>query len=98
MFCLQTAYILPQYCKEEEFEDTKGIIRICKSKKERHHNGQAKKDKRTNNDLQNTTQKTKRWRKMNQTKTEGDYKCFVYKLLTFCHSIVEKKSLKIPYE
>jgi hypothetical protein len=39
VFCLQTAYILPQYCKEEEFEDTKGIIRICKSKKERHHNG-----------------------------------------------------------
>ena len=55
-------------------------------------------DTRTNNDLQNTTQKTKRLRKMNQAKTEGDYKCFVYKLLTFCHSIVEKKSLKIPYE
>ena len=38
---------------EEEFEDTKGVIRIRKSKKDRHHNGQNKKDKRTKNDLQN---------------------------------------------
>jgi hypothetical protein len=29
------------------------VIRICKSKKNRQHNGQKKKDKRTNNDLQN---------------------------------------------
>jgi hypothetical protein len=34
--------------KLEDFEDTKGVIRIRK----------LKKDKRTNNDLQNTTQKT----------------------------------------
>ena len=34
-------------------EDTKGVIRICKSKKNRQHNGQPKKDKMTNNDLQN---------------------------------------------
>jgi len=38
---------------QEEFEDIKGIIRICKSKKNRQHNGQKKKHKRTNNDLQN---------------------------------------------
>jgi hypothetical protein len=31
----------------------KGVIRICISKKNRQHNGQKKKDKRTNNDLQN---------------------------------------------
>jgi hypothetical protein len=37
---------------QEEFEDTKGVIRICKSKKDRRHNGQKKKGKRTNNDLQ----------------------------------------------
>ena len=36
---------------EEELEDTKGVIRICKSK-ERQHNGQKKKKKMTNNDLQ----------------------------------------------
>jgi hypothetical protein len=38
---------------EEEFEDTKGIIRIRKSKKDRQHDGQKKKDKRTNNYLEN---------------------------------------------
>jgi hypothetical protein len=37
----------------EEFKDTKGAIRIRKSKKNRQHNGQKKKYKRTNNDLQN---------------------------------------------
>ena len=41
---------------QEEFEDTKGVIRICKSKKDRQHNCQKKKDKWTNNYLQNTTQ------------------------------------------
>ena len=43
---------------QEEFEDTKGVIRIRKSKKDKQHNDQKKKDKRTNNDLQNITQKT----------------------------------------
>jgi hypothetical protein len=38
---------------QEEFEDTKGIIRIRISKKNRQHNGQKKKYKRTNSDLQN---------------------------------------------
>ena len=37
------------------FEDTKGVFRSRKSKKDRQYNGQKK---RTNNDLQNTTQKT----------------------------------------
>ena len=35
------------------------MIRICKSKKDRQHNGQMKMAKRTNNDLQNITHKTK---------------------------------------
>jgi len=30
---------------EEEFEDTKGVISVRKSKKDRQHNGQKKKDK-----------------------------------------------------
>jgi hypothetical protein len=38
------------------FDDTKGLIR---NRKDRHYNGQTKKDKKTNNDLRNTTQKTK---------------------------------------
>jgi hypothetical protein len=43
----------------EEFEDTKEVIRIRKLKKDRQHNGQKKKDKRTNNDLQNICIKLK---------------------------------------
>ena len=41
---------------EKRFEDTKEVIRSRKSKKDRQYNGK-KKDKRTNNNLQNTTQK-----------------------------------------
>jgi hypothetical protein len=43
---------------QEKFEDTKGVIRNRKSY-DRRHNGQMKKRKRTNNDLQNTTGKIK---------------------------------------
>jgi hypothetical protein len=43
---------------EEEFEDTKGVISSRKSK-DKQHNDQQKKNQRTNNDLQNITQKTK---------------------------------------
>jgi hypothetical protein len=43
------------YIEEEQttqwLKDTKGAIRIRISKKDRQHNGQQKKDKRTNNDL-----------------------------------------------
>ena len=37
---------------QEEFEDTKGVIRIGTLKKNKQHNDQQKKDKKTNNDLQ----------------------------------------------
>jgi hypothetical protein len=52
---------LPEHLRvlQEEFEETKGVIRIRKSRKDRQHSGLSKEDKRTNNDLQNTTQKTK---------------------------------------
>ena len=40
-------------CTLEEFEDTKGVMRVLKSKKVRQNNVIEKKDKRTNNDLQN---------------------------------------------
>jgi hypothetical protein len=39
--------------RKEEFGETKVIIRICISNKDRQNNGQTKKYKRTNNDLQN---------------------------------------------
>ena len=45
--------------QEEEFEDTKGVMRIRKLKQDRQQNGQKKIDKRTNNNLQNIAQKTK---------------------------------------
>jgi hypothetical protein len=38
---------------KEELEDTKEVIRIRISKKNRQHNGHKKKYKRSNNDLQN---------------------------------------------
>ena len=44
---------------KEKFEHAKGVIRSLKSKKDGQHNDQKKKDTRTNNDLQNITQKTK---------------------------------------
>ena len=47
-----------QGCVYEELEDTKVVIRTRKWK-ERQHNYQKKKNKGINNDLQNTTQKTK---------------------------------------
>jgi hypothetical protein len=43
---------------KEEFENIKGVIRICISKN-RQHNGHKIKYKRTNNDLQYITNKTK---------------------------------------
>ena len=45
---------------QEEFEDSKMVIRFRKLKKNRQRKGQRKeKDKGTNNDLQNRTEKTK---------------------------------------
>ena len=38
---------------QEEFEDNKRVIKIRQSVKNRQHNGQKKKNKRTNNDLVN---------------------------------------------
>ena len=40
------------------FDDTKLVIRSCKLE-DRQYNDHSKNDKRTSNDLQNTTQKTK---------------------------------------
>ena len=44
---------------KKELDNTKGVIRIRKSKKDRQHNGKKKKDKRTNTDLHNIKHKTK---------------------------------------
>ena len=55
---------------EEEFEDTKGVIRICKSREGQTTKWPKVKDKGTNNDLQNITHKT-RLSNMNPTKILG---------------------------
>jgi hypothetical protein len=51
-------YQLPQtierkHAMKDEYEDTKGVIRILVSKKNRQHNDQKKKYKRKNNYQQN---------------------------------------------
>ena len=59
--CVLRVSIFPLFLRGVDWvlkEDTKGVTRIRKSK-DRQHNGQKKKDKRTNNDLQNMTHKTK---------------------------------------
>ena len=43
----------------EKFDEANVVTRSHKSKKNREHSSQKKNEKRTNNDLQNTTQNTK---------------------------------------
>ena len=45
-------YTLFNCCDTKELEDTRKLTRVRKSKKDRQHNGQKKKYKRKNNDLQ----------------------------------------------
>ena len=55
----------------EEFEDTKGLIRVRKSKWDRQQNGQKKKDKRTNNDLQSIVTPTPLRAEVNSDASKG---------------------------
>jgi hypothetical protein len=59
----------------QDVEDTKGGITIGKSKKNRKHNDQKKRDKKTNNDQQNITQKTKDRVTRNPVKTGVELGC-----------------------
>ena len=61
---------------QEEFEDTRGAIRIriSKKKKKRQHNWQKKMYKGTNNDIQNK-HKTKDRVTFNPLKTAGELRC-----------------------
>ena len=62
-------------------EAIKEVIRIRKSKKDRQHNGQKKKDKKTNNDLQNKHIQLmiqlmiQLKNNMNPAKTGGELRC-----------------------
>jgi hypothetical protein len=53
LYCENKVKIRRHMTGFEEFENTKGIIRIRKLKKNRQHNSQKKKHKMTNNNLQN---------------------------------------------
>ena len=68
---------------KEELEDTKGVIRIRISKKNRQNNGQMKKDNRTNNDLQNISIKLT----INVTNTE----VILYRFRSYHKWIVQGK-------
>jgi hypothetical protein len=59
--------VLLLYLLVRKFEDTKRIIRSRKWK-DRQHNGQKKKIKSTNNDLENIKQNTKDWATRNPLK------------------------------
>ena len=68
--------------RQEEFEDTKGVIRSHQSKKDRQHNGKKKKDKKTRSvwRYQRGNQKssieseglTMQWSKENDNSTNND--------------------------
>ena len=55
----------------EEFEDAKMVIRIRQSEKDRQHNGQ----KKDNNDIKNTIQKTIDRATRTPPKTGGELRC-----------------------
>ena len=61
--------------KSLKIPNFKGVIRICKSKKDRQHYAQKKKDKRTNNELLNTTQKTTDRETRTPRKTGSKFEC-----------------------
>ena len=62
--------------EDEDFEDNKGVIRIRKPNKTANTMTKKKKDKRTNNDLQNITYKTKDRVTWTPLKTGGELMCF----------------------
>ena len=78
-------------CVWDEFRGTKRVIRRRNSNKERQHNGQKKKYKKTSNDLQNTTQ-TMKDRTRNQLLSifffrEVDRVCWLFILTTFLFNL-----------
>ena len=60
---------------QEKLENTKGVIRICKSK-DIQDNGLQKKGERTNNDQQNIHTKLRSSTTRTPLKTRGECRCF----------------------
>jgi hypothetical protein len=65
-------FSIEDFTKHEEFEDTKGVIRIRKSKKNRQHNGQKKKYKQRST---KHTYKTRDRVTRTPLKTRGELRC-----------------------
>jgi hypothetical protein len=97
--CADWVWYQQTWSEEEELEDTKGVIRIRKTK-DRQHNGQKKKDKRTNNYLQNMTQKTKdrvtRTPIKNRRWTYLSYATRAVKSKPHCDNSIPKTTLPCP--
>jgi hypothetical protein len=72
---------------QNKFGDTKMVIRFRKSKKDRQNNGQKKKYKRTNNDLQNITHKTKDRVKPTPLATGDELRCAHEQHIPHLHSL-----------
>jgi len=62
---------IPEHLILEEFEDTKGAIRISQSKKDRQHNDQKKKGQKDKQRSTKRTHKIKDWVNTNLTKNRG---------------------------
>jgi len=58
------------YDKQEDLEDTKRVIRICKSKKDRQHNGQKDKQRSTKHIYKTEDRVTR-----TPLKTVGELRC-----------------------
>ena len=69
-----------------------------KSKKDRQHNGQKKKYKRTNNDLQNFTHKTKDRVTQTSLKTGDEFRCSVRESSSCCTSGTHHVNLKLVHK
>ena len=71
-------YICINVYYQEQFEDTKWVIRSRKSKNDRRCPGQNKKDKRTNNYLQHNTHNTTYWGNQRHLKSCGKGKYLLF--------------------
>jgi CRISPR/Cas system-associated protein Cas5 (RAMP superfamily) len=72
---MNTIFIFITICLAEELKDTKEVIRILKSKDRQYNDGQKKKDKGKNNELQNTAKKTKDRATRTPQKTWDELRC-----------------------
>jgi hypothetical protein len=96
MYILLYLHICVIYDKKS-LKIPKVVIIIPKSKKNKHHNGQKKKDKGINNDLQNITHKTKDRVTRIPLNTEGELMCSTWISGSCCASGTVAFIFKIPH-